>query len=76
MLPTKITFVSNTMAPTLYMNDFSPPVRSVFLTAKALGLELDKKMIDLAKKEHLTEEYLKVSTLSKFLNCIDSKISR
>ncbi|KAJ3663884.1 hypothetical protein Zmor_008104 [Zophobas morio] len=49
------------MAPVLYMQDFSPPVRSVLLTAEALGLKLEKKVVDLSKKEHLTDTFLKLN---------------
>lgn len=46
--------------PTLYYTDVSPPVRSVLLTSKALGLELDLKQVNLFAGEHLKPEYLKV----------------
>lgn len=49
------------MAPKLYMLPASPAVRSVFLCAKAIGLELDLVVVNLFKGEHLTPEYLKVS---------------
>lgn len=48
------------MAPILYMQHFSGPVRSVLLTAAALGLKLQHKVLDLSKQEHLTESFLKV----------------
>lgn len=47
--------------PTLYFLDVSPPVRGVVLVAKALGVELDIKPLNLAAGEHLTPEFLKVS---------------
>ncbi|KAF5299886.1 hypothetical protein FQA39_LY11423 [Lamprigera yunnana] len=49
------------MAPKLYYTDVSPPVRGVLLTAKALGLELDLKPVNLATGEQLTPEYLKMN---------------
>jgi len=49
------------MAPKLYMIDVSPPVRSVLLTAEALGITLEHVVLDLAKGEHLTPEYLKLN---------------
>lgn len=49
------------MAPKLYMVEPSPAVRSVLLTAKAIGITLDLVPVDLSKGEHLTPEYLKVS---------------
>jgi glutathione S-transferase len=42
----------------LYMNALSPNVRRVRLTAAVLGLTLDEKMLDLARGEHRTPEYL------------------
>lgn len=49
------------MPITLYMTPISPPARSVLLTAAALGIELENKILDLANKEQLKPEYLKVS---------------
>lgn len=49
------------MAPTLYMSEYSPPVRAVLMTAKALGITLEHKDLDLSKNDHLNPEYLKVS---------------
>lgn len=46
------------------MIDPSPPVRSVLLTAKALGITFDLIRLDLSKGEHLTPEYLKVSYIN------------
>ncbi|XP_054726906.1 glutathione S-transferase E14-like [Anastrepha obliqua] len=40
---------------------FSPPCRSVLLTAKSLGIELNKKVLDLFAGEHLTPEFLKIN---------------
>ncbi|GLV42298.1 Glutathione S transferase E12 [Carabus blaptoides fortunei] len=47
------------MAPVLYCIDLSPPARAVLLTARALGIELEKKEINLRNGDHLTPEYLK-----------------
>lgn len=49
-----------TMKPELYFDKRSPPVRSVLLLIEALGLDVQKNAIDLAKGEHLSESYLKV----------------
>lgn len=38
----------------------SPPCRSVLLTAKALGLELNLKPLELHHGEHLKPEFVKV----------------
>lgn len=54
------------MAPkVLYTTRISPAGRAVEITAKILGLELDIKFVDLAKREHLTEEFLKVSYIKE-----------
>jgi len=45
----------------LYYLGASPPCRVVTLTAKALGLELNLKVIDMQKGEHLTPEFLKMN---------------
>ncbi|KAJ3663901.1 hypothetical protein Zmor_008119 [Zophobas morio] len=49
------------MAPTLYMLPASPAVRSVQITAKAIGLQMEEKLVDLSKGEHLKPEYLKLN---------------
>lgn len=48
------------MAPTLYYVPGSAPCRAVLLTAKALNLDLELKLIDLHHGEHLKPDYLKV----------------
>ncbi|EFA00485.1 glutathione S-transferase 1 [Tribolium castaneum] len=49
------------MAPTLYMVYPSPPVRAVLITAKAIGLELELKELNLTEGEHLKPEFLKIN---------------
>lgn len=44
----------------LYTAKLSPPGRSVELTAKALGLDLDIKPINLIAGDHLKPEFVKV----------------
>lgn len=44
----------------LYMTETSPPVLSVLLTEAALGLQFEKKILDLLKDEHKTPAFLKV----------------
>lgn len=44
----------------LYYRTLSPPSRAVLLTAKAIGINLDLKNINVLKGEHLTPEYRKV----------------
>ncbi|ALC40888.1 CG16936 [Drosophila busckii] len=47
--------------PALYYATLSPPSRAVMLTAKAIGLELELRPINLLKGEHLTPEFLKMN---------------
>uniref|UniRef100_A0A182PZ41 glutathione transferase n=1 Tax=Anopheles epiroticus TaxID=199890 RepID=A0A182PZ41_9DIPT len=47
--------------PVLYTIHLSPPCRAVELTAKALGLELDRKIVNLLAGENLTPEFLKLN---------------
>lgn len=49
------------MAPKLYMVESSPPVRSVLICAKAIGLELELEELDVFKGAQNTPEYLKVN---------------
>nr|WCC58220.1 glutathione S-transferase [Pharsalia antennata] len=44
-----------------YCTDASPPCAAVLLTAKAIGIELNPKPIDLFKKEHLSPEFIKIN---------------
>lgn len=57
---------------TLYYTTLSPPSRTVLLVAKAMGIELHLKDVDLDKGENLTPELLKVllSIISEFRNFI------
>ncbi len=45
----------------LYQNPLSPNVRRVRLTAAALGISLDEKLVDFAKGEHKSPEYLAIN---------------
>ncbi|XP_052895476.1 uncharacterized protein LOC128302650 [Anopheles moucheti] len=47
--------------PVLYTVHLSPPCRAVELTAKALGLELDRKMVNLLAGDNLKPEFLKLN---------------
>ncbi|XP_030378077.1 glutathione S-transferase 1 [Scaptodrosophila lebanonensis] len=47
--------------PVLYYATLSPPSRAVLLTAKAIGLELELRSINLLKGEHLTPEFVKLN---------------
>lgn len=43
----------------VYGIELSPPVRSVLLTAKAIGLKVELRVVDVLKEEQKTEDYLK-----------------
>lgn len=45
----------------LYWLPGSAPCRSVLLAAKALGVEVNTKVVDLMKGEHMTPEFLKMN---------------
>ncbi|XP_075144560.1 glutathione S-transferase 1-like [Haematobia irritans] len=45
----------------LYCITKSPPCRAVFLVAKALGIELNRKYINLQSGEHLEPEFIKIN---------------
>jgi glutathione S-transferase len=47
--------------PILYTATLSPPGRAVVMTARAIGLDIEIKPINLLAGEHMTEEFLKVS---------------
>ncbi|XP_043465373.1 glutathione S-transferase 1-1-like isoform X2 [Leptopilina heterotoma] len=49
------------LRPILYYTLTSPPSRSTLLSAAAIGLKLDIKDVNLAKREHLTPEFLKIN---------------
>ena len=44
----------------LYYSPCSPPSQAIMLTAKALGVDLNLKFVDLWKGEHLQPEFMKV----------------
>lgn len=47
-----------------YYTPGSSPCRSVLLAAKAVGIELNLKQLDLMKGEHLKPEFVKVCNKS------------
>lgn len=56
-------YKSNSTADiTLYYTVLSPPSRAVLLVAKALGIELSLKVVDMQKGEHLSPEFVKVNS--------------
>ena len=50
----------------LYYLPGSAPCRGVQLAAKAVGVELNLKMLNLMNGEHLKPEFVKVSELKEF----------
>ena len=56
------------MSPVVvYGIGLSAPVRIVYMTCEALGIEYETKEVNLMKGEHITEEYLKVRLHVYFL---------
>jgi len=47
--------------PILYYALFSPPARACMLTAKLLNLDLELRFVDFAKREHFSEEFMKIN---------------
>lgn len=45
----------------LYMYESSLPARSILMTGAALGIQFEKKFVDMEKGEHRSPEFLKVS---------------
>ncbi|EDW47053.1 GM21098 [Drosophila sechellia] len=58
--------------PTLYYALFSPPARACILVAKLIGLDLELKPVDFAKKEHLSEEFVKLNPQHQIPVFVDS----
>ena len=50
----------------------SAPCRSVVMTAKALGLELNKKLLNLQAGEHLKPEFLKINPQHTIPTLVDA----
>lgn len=46
--------------PILYSAELSPAVRGVWLTARAMNLELENRTVNLMAGEHLKPDFLKV----------------
>jgi len=49
------------MAIDLYLMNESPPCRTVVMVAKQLKVQLNLKPLDLTKKDHLTDEFIKIN---------------
>ncbi|XP_055635894.1 glutathione S-transferase 1-like [Toxorhynchites rutilus septentrionalis] len=64
------------MAPiTLYTTRRTPAGRAVEITAKMIGVELEVKFTDLTKKEHLTEEFLKLNPMHTVPTIVDDGVA-
>ncbi|KAJ3663904.1 hypothetical protein Zmor_008122 [Zophobas morio] len=59
------------MAPTLYITPASPPVRSVLMAAKTIGLNLDLQQVNLFKEEHKTPDFLKMNPQHSLPTLVD-----
>ncbi|KAH8400917.1 hypothetical protein KR009_001800, partial [Drosophila setifemur] len=59
--------------PALYYATLSPPSRAVLLTAKAIGLDLELRSINLLKGEHLTPEFIKLNPQHTIPTLIDGE---
>lgn len=62
----------------LYYVPGSAPCRAVLLAAKAIGVDLNLKHLDLMKGEHLTPDFIKVFILIRLFieNCLLMHASR
>lgn len=58
-----------------YYTPGSSPCRAVLLTAKALGVELNLKPMNLMKGEHLTPEFLKINPQHTIPTLVDNGLA-
>uniref|UniRef100_A0AAG5DTN0 glutathione transferase n=1 Tax=Anopheles atroparvus TaxID=41427 RepID=A0AAG5DTN0_ANOAO len=61
VIPLGRTSLLNMTKILFYTLHLSPPCRAVELTAKALGLQLERKIVDLLGGDHLKPEFLKLN---------------
>ncbi|GAB6020603.1 Glutathione S-transferase [Chamberlinius hualienensis] len=47
--------------PVIYGVTHSPPVRAVLLTAKAAGIDIEFKLVNLATNDHFDDDYIKIN---------------
>lgn len=59
----------------LYYKSGSAPCRAVLMTAKALGVDLNLKRVELMAGEHLTPEYLKINPQHTIPTLVDGEFS-
>lgn len=62
------------MVVDFYFMAESPPCRAVEMVAKAVGVSLNKKPLNLFTKEHLNEDYLKLNPLHKVPFIVDGDL--
>lgn len=55
----------------LFHTPGSPPSRSVLMTIRNLGLEVDIQIVDLATGEHLTPEFVKLNPMHQVPVLVD-----
>ncbi|WP_323677962.1 glutathione S-transferase N-terminal domain-containing protein, partial [Halorubellus sp. PRR65] len=53
----------------------SSPCRAVLLTAKAIGVDLNLKLMDLMKGEHLSPEFLKINPQHTIPTLVDNGLA-
>ncbi|KAJ3663889.1 hypothetical protein Zmor_008109 [Zophobas morio] len=59
------------MAPILYMVPPNPGVRAVLITAKAIGLELELKEVNMPAGEHLKPDFIKINPQHSIPTLVD-----
>ncbi|CAH0546308.1 unnamed protein product [Brassicogethes aeneus] len=62
------------MGISLYYTPLSPPARAVIMTAEILGIDLDKKLVDMGKGEHLSEKFKKLNPQHTLPTLVDGEI--
>ncbi|XP_022905044.2 glutathione S-transferase 1-like [Onthophagus taurus] len=62
------------MAPILYTTDLSPPCRAVYMTAKALNIDVEHKIIDFLNDAHLKDDFLKINPKHTIPTLTDGKL--
>nr|AVC68807.1 glutathione S-transferase 10 [Subpsaltria yangi] len=67
-----ISLVVVKMTIDFYYTPSSPPCRAVMMAARALDLELNFKIVDLTKKEHLRPSYLRICPMHTVPTIVDN----
>lgn len=71
-LPYQLLHFTVTVNMDFYYSPLSPPCRSVQLVAKALGLELNLKLVNMLEKEHLKPEFVKINPQHTIPTLVDN----